>query len=355
MMQTLAIFRDAYRELNHKKLFWIVLVISGLFVASFGAVGVNEKGVSILWWNIESAIFNTALMPRPVFYKTMFATLGVGVWLTWGATILALISVSSLIPDFVASGSVDLTLSRPIGRVRLFLTKYLAGLLFVALQVAVFTLASFLVIGIRGRAWEPGLFWCIPLVLLFFSYLYAVCTFVGLLTRSTIAALLVTMLVWLALFGLHSSETIFLGLRIRDDLRIEQLDKDLDRARSRGDTTERIDRKRAEIVDSSRMIRNTHRAFFGVKSVLPKTKETVGVLERVLISQADIDQLQRDDLPPPIVSLDPDDVRISGKELQKRMIAQERGRPLWWIIGTSLGFEALLLGAACWVFARRDF
>ena len=30
-------------------------------------------------------------------------------------------------------------------------------------------------------------------------------------------------------------------------------------------------------------------------------------------------------------------------------------RPLWWIIGTSLGFEAVILGIACWIFCRRDF
>lgn len=356
LTQTAAIFRDAYRELNHKKLFWIVLVISVLIVASFGAVGINERGLSILWWNIDSIVFNTMIMPKEIFYKTIFATLGVAVWLAWGATILALISVSGMIPDFVAGGSVDLMLSRPLGRVRLFLTKYLAGLLFVGLQVTLFTTASFLVIGLRGKTWEPALFWCVPLVVLFFSYLFSVCALVGLLTRSTIASLLITGLVWLALFGLHTTESVFMGLRVRDDLRFQQLDKDIARAKEDGRSTERLDLKYAEITKSSRFIRNTHNAFYVAKTVLPKTKETVGILERVLISQADLDQLNKDDddVRPPL-TFSPDDVRIDARELTRRMKAEERSRSVGWIVGTSLGFEIVILGIACWIFARRDF
>lgn len=357
--QTAAIFLDAYRELNHKKLFWIVLLLSGLVVASFAAVGVDEKGLSVLWWHFDSILFNTNLMPREVFFKTMFATIGVSIWLAWGASILAIISVAGIIPDFIASGSIDLVLSRPIGRTRLFLTKYLTGLLFVGLQVSIFTTASYLVIGLRAGVWEPGLFWCIPLVLLFFSYLFSICALAGLLTRSTIAALLITMLCWLAFFGLNTTENIFMGLRLRDDMRIEQVDKELAAAHARPEPPveriQRLESQRKEIANR-RWIRNTQRALFAVKTLTPKTGETIKVLERKLITSAELDSLDKnDDRPPPDFSLDPNDVRINTKEFQRRVTDAERSRPLWWIIGTSLGFEAVILGICCWIFARRDF
>ena len=72
---------------------------------------------------------------------------------------------ASIFPDFVDRGSIDLMLSKPIGRTRLFFTKFLTGLLFAGLQVTVFTLASFLVIGLRGGDWEPWIFIAVPLVL----------------------------------------------------------------------------------------------------------------------------------------------------------------------------------------------
>ena len=114
--------------------------------------------------------------------------------MSWLASILALISTASIVPDMVTGGSIDILLSKPIGRTRLFLTRYFTGLLFVTVQVAVFTIASIVVVGIRGGSWEPWFLLAIPLVVIFFSYLFCICALVGLLTRSTIVALLVTML-----------------------------------------------------------------------------------------------------------------------------------------------------------------
>src|SRR5205085_9269224 len=104
----------------------------------------------------------------------MFSELGVGIWLTFAALILAIVSTASLFPDLITGGAIDLYLSKPISRLRLILTKYATGLLFVALQVLVFCAASFLVIGLRGGVWEPRLFLAVPIVLCFFSYLFCI-------------------------------------------------------------------------------------------------------------------------------------------------------------------------------------
>ena len=42
LTQTGAIFYDAYRELNARKMFWISLGISLLVVACFALIGINE-------------------------------------------------------------------------------------------------------------------------------------------------------------------------------------------------------------------------------------------------------------------------------------------------------------------------
>jgi ABC-type transport system involved in multi-copper enzyme maturation permease subunit len=170
MRQTMAIFVDAYRELNHRRLFWITLMLSGIVVTAFAAMGNDKEGLTIFHWSIPFPFLSSNFIPTADFYKFIFAELGVGFWLGWIATIIALISTASIFPDFVDKGSIDLMLSKPIGRIRLFLTKFLTGLMFAGLQVTVFTLASFLVIGLRGGDWEPWLFIAIPLVLVFYSY-----------------------------------------------------------------------------------------------------------------------------------------------------------------------------------------
>ena len=143
MSQTLALLLDAYRDLNSRRMFWIVLILSGLVAASFAAIGLTPTGFEIFTWKFTSYFFNSKVVSPGDFYKSIFLNWGVDLWLSTIAAALALISTASLFPDFIAAGAIDLYLSKPISRLRLFLTKYLCGLLFVALQIACFCAASF--------------------------------------------------------------------------------------------------------------------------------------------------------------------------------------------------------------------
>jgi ABC-type transport system involved in multi-copper enzyme maturation permease subunit len=382
MTQTLAIFYDAYRELNAKKLFWIVLAISCIVVAAFGAVGISDKGITILWWEFPSGLNLTQFISPALFYKIMFANLGVKIWLTWIAAILALVSTASMIPDFISSGSIELALSKPIGRLRLFITKYLAGLLFVTLQVLVFTCAAFLVIGIRGKAWEPGLFWAVPLTVLCFSYVFCVCALLGLVTRSTIASLLLTLLLWFGVFGVHTTESTLLLFKIQKEMQVEKGKSEVARLEAEkkefeaappeetpGDAAtpskpaewpkqaelDRWQRDTAEVESSSKSVRKWHRLFYSGMTLLPKTSETIEVLERKLISDADLKDLRdKDDREGP-GGFPGERIHVSGAKVQARLQDTLRSRSTAWVIGTSVAFEGVMLMIAGWIFCRRDF
>ena len=47
LIQTGAMFVDAYRELNSKKMFWIVLILSAVVVIGFAGVGIDDKGLTL--------------------------------------------------------------------------------------------------------------------------------------------------------------------------------------------------------------------------------------------------------------------------------------------------------------------
>ena len=108
LTQTTAMLVDAYRELNSKKMFWISLILSALVVASIACVGINNKGLTVLWWTISLDILNTSFLSPASFYKFVFIQFGFNFWLAWIASILALISTASIIPDLVAGGSIEL-------------------------------------------------------------------------------------------------------------------------------------------------------------------------------------------------------------------------------------------------------
>lgn len=393
LAQTKALFVDAYRELNAKKMFWLVLLLSGLVVAVFGGVGINERGIQLLFWTLELEEFSTKTMTKEYFYKALFVVWGIGLWLTWIASILALVSTSGMIPDFVSGGSIELTLSKPIGRARVFLTKYVMGLLFVALQVTVFSTACVLLFGVRGGFWEPRILLAVPIVVAFYSYLYCVCALVGLLSKSGLTAVLVTILFWFIVFLFNAGDQSLLGWIKREEVsvsmreaRVAAIDAQIAdlRERQAADPTEdgraslqtRIDRRtsqreeEAAAVHSARgtldKLRPWHTGIMVAKTILPKTGETTALLQRSLMTQDEeedrIDAMHagkndRSGLP---TSSEPDAVPpVDDRELDRRMAQATqtalRERSLWWIIGTSLLFEAAVLGIATMLFVRRDF
>lgn len=394
MTQFLALLLDAYRELHSKRLFWITMALSLIVVISFGCVGITPTGISLLVWDIPLEFFNSRLMSPATFYKLLFANLGISFWLAWIGMILALISTAGMFPDFVANGSIDLMLSRPIGRWRLFLSKYFMGLLFVALQVTVFSLAAFLVIGIRGGSWEPRLLLAIPLVSSMFSFLFCVCSLLGVLTRSTIASLLITLLFWLGLFGLHATHQVFIQLRELSAARQEQLELRITKA-ERG-TSASLDRKaisdappaapgeseppappkgtystaqldeanpilallRTRLQDEQSELKTWSRwakILGAARLTLPKTTETVQLLHNVLIKPGDIERFKAPQEDEGAGLGREDDIKVSRFEMRRRLEKLSRAEPLSWILGTSFAFELVVVGLAGWIFSRRDF
>lgn len=383
MTQTLALLLDAYRELNAKKMFWITMILSGLIVAIFGCIGINEQGLKLLVWQLDTPTISTQTMTPATFYKSWFVNLGIAFWLAWVATILAIISTGGIFPDLMTSGSIDTLLSKPISRLRLFMTKYALGLMFVALQVLVFCVASFLVIGIRGGVWEPGLFIAVPMVVLFFSYLFSVCVLLGVWTRSTMVAILVTILLWFGLFLVNQADGTMLVLRAGAEVQAEGAQERLDLAREMPPAE--IDAKIEEIIQkswmgaddplveplraardgdfgpmeadvdraerSAAMWTKWSRLAFTVKTIFPKTGETIGLLERWLISLADLPSAEPEESDPMMAN-----TGFGGDPaMQTRVMELSRERPVWWILGTSILFEIVMLSLAAWKFCRRDY
>lgn len=389
MTQTIALLVDAYRELNHRKLFWITLALSGLVVVAFAAVGNDDEGLTFLHWSIPFPLVSTAFIPKADFYKFIFANLGVSYWLGWAASILALISTASILPDFVDRGSIDLMLSKPIGRVRLFLTKFMTGLLFATAQVTVFTVAAFMVIGVRGGDWEPWLFVAIPIVVIFYSYLFAVQAVVGMMTRSAIASVIAVMLFWMALFLVQTGDEATLAWRVTQEIATERKEDRIESLSARAFETEeiRVETKmaaelgdpeaierleevtdeadlraarllavEAELVEEQETLeiaRNVNDWFHLANTVLPKTGETIDLIGRLLREYTD--------MAVPMPGEDNDTRRqfgemVGAREFEERMNAAiDESHSYAWVVGTSLIFEAVVLGIGLIWFSRRDF
>jgi len=372
MRAVLAILVDAYRELSSRKIFWLTLLLSLLLVVGYASIGFTETGVSILFglYEIESELINADGPLAPVLYKGIFVSFIVSLWLAWAAAILALISTASIFPDLVARGSIDLILSKPVSRVTVFATKYAAGLLFALLQVSIVCVGVFLALGWRLGEWDPMIFAAIPIVVVFFSYLFSISALVGIISRSSITALLMAILFWFMLFSVQAAEAILLDVKINSEVRLEQHEENVQRLTERAgdDSADDAARRSVEpdLAVAERVIEEEetflsrinpwHRGLQLILLPLPKTGQTIGLLDRWLVREGDIGLQEifggnvRYNNEGEIVP-----IRSDTNESQRRMREQYDERSLWHVIGTSMLFEFVVLLLACWVFVRRDY
>jgi ABC-type transport system involved in multi-copper enzyme maturation permease subunit len=159
---------DSLRLLRARALFWITLAISALAAVIYLSIGFTPTGLSMMFGMAEfdNPVLRAGTPAAELFYLGLFSKFIVGVWLSWVAIGLAIISCAPVFPDFMAEGSIGIPLSKPVSRLKLFLYKYIGSLMFVVLQVGLFCAIVFFAVRWRVGTWNPSVFWAVPLVTL---------------------------------------------------------------------------------------------------------------------------------------------------------------------------------------------
>ncbi len=216
--------------------------------------------------------------------------------------------------DVIAvTGVTAVVVAKPMGRRKLFLYKYLASMVFVALQAALFVGLTFLVMGFRWHVWVPGYLLSIPLLVLLFSYLYCVSVLVAVRTRSTVAAILLSIGAWV-FFAMPATAL-----------------------------------QAFETVPALKEHAGLHRAIKVVSWIPPKTADFPYLAARWAGAGLSIDLIPESattqDNPEDQAQID------SARKMEERELMKSP----FYSIGSSLLFEAVVLLLAMQVFVRRDY
>jgi ABC-type transport system involved in multi-copper enzyme maturation permease subunit len=107
-------------------------------------------------------------------------------------TFLAIFATAHLVPRLQEKGTVDLWLSRPVGRVRLLLSRYLAGLLLAGSNVVYLLGAMWLLVVWKTRLVHPRFFLAAAIILFAIAALMAFSFLVGTMTSSTAVSIMAT-------------------------------------------------------------------------------------------------------------------------------------------------------------------
>lgn len=317
------ILLDSMRLLKARALFWVSLGLSLFAGLIFLSTGFSEKGISLMFGLGEMPWehFRRGSGNEELFYMAMFSKVMIGFWLSWGAIALALISCAPVFPDFMAEGSIGLAVSKPLSRLRLFVYKYLGSMLFVVLQTLLFCVLAFIAIRWRLGIWKFDVFWAVPLLVLVFSYLYSVVVWVGVHTRSVLASILAGFVLWFIAWGAQWAEGLiyqyergWLGAGVEAGQKIDP---------------------------------RWHQMAVMANAPLPKTSETVRLMDRWMTVGREKGISESRWLGG---FLDSDLSEQQSKEDQFK----QRMSPVF-IIGSSLGFELVLLALAARTFCRKDF
>jgi len=339
MRAALAILWDSFQLLRARRLFWVVLSISTMVAFVYASIGFNEKGMSVFfgWTQFDNEFLQKGKPEAAAFYTMLFTDGIVRLWLAWFAVGLALLSTVGILPEFIAEGSIGISLSKPVGRIRLFLLKYLGGLMFVALQVSLFSLIVFLSLGLRLGEWNFTVFWAVPVVTFVFSMIYAVAVLVGVWTKSTLMALLSAVMVWGGSWLLQWVENAtYNAAYLMPEAGVE------------------VDYRTGGLKENSEAkaedwLVSAQRGLKAAGTPLPKTRDATIYLKRLIrfperdsmLSGVTLEMLFQGQMPDP--------------RMAKAMRRMEDRHSAWYVFGTSAAFEIVVLGLAGWIFVRRDY
>lgn len=107
-------------------------------------------------------------------------------------TFMAIFATAHLVPRMQDKGTVDLYLSRPVSRVKLLLSRYIAGLILAGSNVVYLMGAMWLIIVWKTHVVNPRFFMGGAVIFLVIATLLAFAFLIGVITSSTAVSIMVT-------------------------------------------------------------------------------------------------------------------------------------------------------------------
>lgn len=101
-----------------------------------------------------------------------------------GMMLFGMFATAGIIPSFLKRGTIDIYLSKPISRLHLLFSKYLGGVSTIGLALLYFYSGMFLIVGFTTGFWNPSVTYVWLLSLLLFATVYAMASFLAVVSRS---------------------------------------------------------------------------------------------------------------------------------------------------------------------------
>ncbi len=215
-----ALIRDAIYQVLDNKVFRILMFLVLLMVGLTFAIGFREDEV-VLLWGVKTYFYEDFLEYMGFMFGDLGAVANQREVITFvqmffvdflAGTLGLFICVSAtvfFVPRMLEKGAADPLFSKPVSRWSLLFARYVSGLVFVAFLATALIGGMHLGLLLNSGYSDPGFLWSIPTLVYLFALISAFSTLFGVLTRSTVATLLLTLMAWGFTTAIHSGWTVY--------------------------------------------------------------------------------------------------------------------------------------------------
>jgi len=197
--------QDVFREAAARWTLVAYFVLSSLFILIF-ALAVNLDivngalaGAKLFGQSVQFGPQSIDLDRLVIGFESGFSA-----FLYVVGTFLAVFATAHLVPRLQEKGTIDLYLSRPVGRVNLLASRYVAGLLLAASNIVYLIGSIWAIVAWKTRVFHPRFFLAGLVILFAISVLLAFSFCVGVVTSSTGVSIMGT-------YALFFFSAIFMG------------------------------------------------------------------------------------------------------------------------------------------------
>ncbi|MBL8861992.1 MAG: ABC transporter permease [Planctomycetes bacterium] len=204
-----ALLEDAWRQVLDDKVFRLLVLLAVVLILPTFLVGFRPEGVSLLFgwksWSYEELTRGLGLpLPRvDDLHIAMIGGVQAGIVQGLAGTVglfFCIAATAFFVPRMMEKGAADTLFSKPVGRFALLLARYAAGVIFVALLSFVLVLGMHVGFLVTSGHSDPAFLWSALTLTYVFALVHSVSVATAVVTRSSIAAILTT-LVFFAFTG----------------------------------------------------------------------------------------------------------------------------------------------------------
>ncbi|MBN2789151.1 MAG: ABC transporter permease subunit [Candidatus Delongbacteria bacterium] len=191
----LGVYRLTLKETITKKIFLTFFVLSTIFIILIiFALNVKVGGVDskilldFFGQNINGDREGNLFDPKEILG---YVQTGIAIAVFFISIFFSLFATAGIFPNFLKKGSVDLILSKPISREKIFLERFFGAITIVGINIFYTVILSWIVLSIKFEIWNYKFLFAGLIIFMFFCTLFSLLSLVSMLTRSTVISLLI--------------------------------------------------------------------------------------------------------------------------------------------------------------------